>query len=248
MSPVYNDLHQLVGDSLPSWTPPPLPPREPIQGQYCRLEPLEPERHAADLYSAFASDKGGRDYTYLPHGPFATLDEFLGWMKTVSEKSDPMFFGTAYIFFAILDPVSDKPLGVAAYCRIMPPAGSIEVGGIHYSNVLKRTPAATEAMYLMMKNVFGLGYRRYEWKCDSLNDRSRAAAQRLGFSYEGIFRQALVYKGRNRDTAWYSVIDSEWPAIRAAIEKWLEPSNFDENGRQRLLLSDLTAPILKQIG
>src|SRR5262249_40598684 len=136
------------------------------------------------------------------------------WMKTVSEKSDPVFYGGAYIFFAIVDRLTGKPLGVAAYCRIAPPAGSIEVGGIHYSNALKRKPMATEAMYLMMKNVFDLGYRRYEWKCDSLNSPSRAAAQRLGFSFEGIFRQAIVYKGRNRDTAWYSVIDSEWPTLR----------------------------------
>jgi len=247
MSFVYNALNQPVGEPLPDWTPPPVPPRVPMEGRYCRLEPLDPARHAAELYAAHSLDKEGRDYTYLPHGPFSSFEEYLNWMKTVSEKSDPVFFGSAYIFFTILG-TTGRPAGVAAYCRIAPPAGSIEVGGIHYSPALKHTPAATEAMFLMMKNVFGLGYRRYEWKCDSLNAPSRAAAQRLGFSYEGIFRQAIVYKGRNRDTAWYAMINSEWPALRAAFEKWLDPSNFDAEGRQLLRLSDLTAPILKQIG
>jgi RimJ/RimL family protein N-acetyltransferase len=247
-SPRYNELGQPIGEPLPNWTPPPLPLRAPMEGRYCRLEPLDPARHAAALYTASALDQKGRDYTYLPYGPFNSLDEYLGWMKTASEASDPIFFGSAYIFFAILDRASRNPLGIAAYCRIAPPAGSIEVGSIHYSNQLKRSPAATEAMFLMMKNAFELGYRRYEWKCDSLNDASRAAAQRYGFSYEGIFRQAIVYKGRNRDTAWYSVIDSEWPALRTAFETWLDPANFDAHGKQVRRLSDLTAPILSRIG
>jgi RimJ/RimL family protein N-acetyltransferase len=132
--------------------------------------------------------------------------------------------------------------------RIDPANGVIEVGGINYSPLLQRKPAATEAMYLMMRRAFELGYRRYEWKCDSLNAPSRAAAQRLGFSYEGVFRQAWVYKGRNRDTAWFSIIDGEWPALREAFERWLAPANFDANGRQRTGLSSLTAPLLKARG
>ncbi|MEZ5287532.1 MAG: GNAT family protein [Vicinamibacterales bacterium] len=134
--------------------------------------------------------------------------------------------------------------GVASYLRITPAAGTIEVGHIHFSPALQQTPAATEAMYLMMRRAFELGYRRYEWKCDALNAPSRRAAQRLGFSYEGVFRQALVTKGRNRDTAWYACIDAEWPALSRAFERWLAPDNFDAGGRQREALSDLTAPVL----
>ena len=140
--------------------------------------------------------------------------------------------------------VSAAPVGVASYLRISPSAGAIEVGHIHFSPLLQHTPSATEAMYLMMRRVFELGYRRYEWKCDALNAPSRRAAQRLGFSYEGVFRQAIVVKGRNRDTAWYACIDHEWPALREAYERWLDPANFDEQGRQRVSLSSLTGPIL----
>ena len=137
---------------------------------------------------------------------------------------------------------------MAAYMRIDTANGSIEVGGIKYTPLIARQPAATEAMHLLMKNAFALGYRRYEWKCDALNAPSRAAAQRLGFSYEGTFRQAVVHKGRNRDTAWYSVIDREWPALRAAHEQWLAPENFDAQGRQKTRLSALTAPLLQARG
>ena len=144
------------------------------------------------------------------------------------------------MFFAIIDRGSGKPVGVASYMRITPAAGTIEVGHIHFSEKMKRSPIATEAMYLMMKKAFDLGYRRYEWKCDSLNAPSRAAAARFGFRYEGIFRQALVYKGRNRDTAWFSIIDSEWPAVRKAFETWLDPGNFDEKGKQKVRLAELT--------
>jgi len=152
------------------------------------------------------------------------------------------------LFFAILDKADGRAAGVASYLRITPAAGSIEVGHIHYSPRLQRSPAATEAMYLLMEQAFVLGYRRYEWKCDALNAASRAAAQRLGLSFEGIFRQATVYKGRNRDTAWYAAIDPEWPALREAFLAWLAPGNFDGTGGQRTRLADLTRPILKQRG
>ena len=152
------------------------------------------------------------------------------------------------LFHAIVDNATGKAIGLASYLRIDPASGSIEVGHINYSPLLQRTPAATEAMYLMMQRVFELGYRRYEWKCDALNARSRAAAQRYGFSFEGIFRQATVYKGRNRDTAWYAIIDREWPALQAAFLQWLDPSNFDADGRQRVRLADLTGVVLKQRG
>ncbi len=156
--------------------------------------------------------------------------------------------GTDPLFFAIVDERSERPSGVASYLRITPSSGSIEVGHIHLAPRLQRTVAATEAMYLMMTRAFELGYRRYEWKCDALNRASRTAAMRLGFSFEGVFRQATVYKARNRDTAWYAVIDRDWPALRLAFDRWLDPENFDEQGRQRVALSSLTEPLLVQRG
>jgi RimJ/RimL family protein N-acetyltransferase len=241
MTPHCNPLGQPIGFPLSDWRPPPLPPREPIDGRFCRLEPLNPERHAEALFREFAADAAGRIWTYLAYGPFHSGAEYQNWMTANWLENDPLFF-------AILDGTEKTPLGVASYLRITPAAGSIEVGHIAYSPALQKTPAATEAMYLMMKLAFELGYRRYEWKCDSLNAASRAAAQRLGLSFEGIFRQATVYKGRNRDTAWYAAIDAEWPALRGAFETWLEPSNFDGNRQQRQRLSVLTKPILKQLG
>ena len=194
MEPTLNNLGQYIGFSLPDWTPPPLPPREPMQGRFCRLEPLDLDRHAAALFEADTADADGRSWTYLAYGPFRTFSDYLTWMRATCLGDDPLFF-------AIIDTADDKAGGVASYLRITPTAGSIEVGHIHYAPRLQRSPAATEAMYLMMKWAFESGYRRYEWKCDALNAASRAAAQRLGLSFEGIFRQATVYKGRNRDTA-----------------------------------------------
>lgn len=230
-----------IGIPVEGWTAPPRPPREPITGTYCRIEPLDPDRHGAHLFEANAADTAGRMFTYLAYGPFDSVDAYLGWLQRMGRTEDPQFF-------AIVDTASGTAVGVASYLRIDPPSGSIEVGHISYAPALQRTRAATEAMYLMMQRAFTLGYRRYEWKCDSLNAKSRAAAQRLGFSYEGIFRQANVYKGRNRDTAWYAAIDSEWPALDAAFRRWLDPSNFDAKGQQRARLADLTSPILKQRG
>jgi len=232
-----NALGQPIGEDVCGWTRPPRPPLTPMQGRWCRLEPLAAASHGEDLFAALSLDREGRNWTYLGYGPFATGEDFRAWMRPVCKSEDPLFH-------AIVDLASGKALGVASYLRIDPASGSIEVGHIHYSPLLQRAPAATEAMYLMMQRVFALGYRRYEWKCDSLNAPSRAAAQRLGFSYEGIFRQATVYKGRNRDTAWYAMIDREWPALDAAYARWLAPANFDAGGRQRESLSALTAPIL----
>ena len=231
-----NALGQPVGDPVPGWRPPPAPPREPMAGRFCYLEPLDPARHTAALHDANALDREGRNWTYLPYGPFGDLAAYRAWVEKVAAATDPLFF-------AIVDAATRAPVGVASFMRIDTTNGVVEVGGLNYSPLLQRKPAATEAMYLMMKRVFELGYRRYEWKCDALNGPSRAAAQRLGFSYEGTFRQAVVYKGRNRDTAWYSVVDSEWPALRAAFERWLEPGNFDAGGRQCVSLSALTAPL-----
>lgn len=212
-----------------------------MAGRYCRVEPLDPARHAEDLYRASALDSSRRNFTYLLSGPFATLDAYRQWMESSCLGDDPLFH-------AIVDADTGKAAGVAAYMRIDPRNGTIEIGNINYSPLLQRKRAATEAMYLMMKRVFEMGYRRYEWKCDTLNAPSRAAAQRLGFSYEGIFRQAVVYKGRSRDTAWYSVIDSEWPALERAFQRWLDPANFGDRGNQRVRLSELTGSLLKQRG
>lgn len=236
-----NALGQAVGFAVGGWTPPALPPPAPMTGRACRTEPLDPERHGADLYAADSLDADGRSWTYLPYGPFATPDDYRAWLHKVAAAADPQFH-------AIIDLATGKPVGLASYLRIDPAAGSIEVGHIHYSPPLQRTVAGTEAMYLMMKRAFELGYRRYEWKCNALNAASRAAAQRFGFSYEGVFRQARVDKGRNRDTAWYAAIDREWPALGGAFRRWLDPSNFDQRGRQRISLSALTGPILVSRG
>lgn len=228
-----NSLGQPIGHPLPDWTPRPPPPREPLIGRTCRVEPLDPDRHAAVLHEADLLDAEGRSWTYLPYGPFATLKDYRAWMEATCLGNDPLFH-------AIVDAATGRAVGVASYMRIDPKNGVIEVGHIHYSPRLQRTPAATEAMYLMMRRVFDeLGYRRYEWKCHALNAASRAAAARLGFRFEGVFRQATVVKGRSRDTAWHAIIDGEWPAAKAAFERWLDPSNFDASGRQRQSLSAL---------
>jgi RimJ/RimL family protein N-acetyltransferase len=235
-----NALGQPIGAALPAWTPPTLPPRDPMPGRYVRVEPID-ERFAADLHAANSQDADGRTWTYLPYGPFPSEADYRRWLTTTCLDADPMFH-------AVIDAASGHAVGVAAYMRIGRAAGSIEVGHVHFSPLLQRSRGATEAMYLMMRRAFGLGYRRYEWKCDALNASSRAAAQRLGFSYEGIFRQATVYKGRNRDTAWYAAVDREWPALAQAFETWLDPANFDEAGRQQVRLSDLTRPLLVSRG
>src|SRR5258705_4577122 len=182
-----NEFGQPVGFPLPVWTPPPKPPRESMTGTLCRLEPLDPDRHAAALFAANTADGGAQNWTYLAYGPFQSLADYRSWMETNCLGEDPLFF-------AIIDLADEQPARVASYLRIAPESGSIEVGHIHYAPRLQRRPAATEAMYLMMKQAFALGYRRYEWKCDALNAPSRAAAQRLGLSFEGVFREATVYK------------------------------------------------------
>src|SRR4051812_25631010 len=236
-----NALGQPIGRAVEGWAPPQRPPREPLLGRYCRVEPLDIARHAAELHAANRAATDSRDWTYLAYGPFESLEDYRAWMQRVCLGDDPLFH-------AIIDSATDKAVGVASYLRIEPASGSIEVGHINFSPLLQRTPAATEAMYLMMQRAFALGYRRYEWKCDALNARSRAAAQRYGLSFEGIFRQATVYKGRNRDTAWYAAIDQEWPTLQAAFLEWLDPANFDQSGQQRVRLADLTGPILKRRG
>ena len=204
-----------------------------MEGRYCRVEPVDPGRDAVDLYAAYQLDKEGRNWTYLPHGPYSRFEDYLKYLERAAASDDPFVH-------CVIERSSGRAVGVASYMRIDAAAGVIEVGGINYSPLLQRTPAATEAMYMMMRRVFDeLGYRRYEWKCDALNAPSRAAATRLGFQYEGLFRQATVYKGRNRDTCWFSILDREWPALKQALERWLDPANFDAAGQQRQNLSNL---------
>lgn len=225
MTDHVNPLGQPIGAPLTVSLPRPRPPRSPMQGQWCTLVPLDPEAHADALFQAYAADTQGRIWTYLPAGPFADLAAYRDWMEATCLTEDPLFH-------AIL--VDGQPLGVASLMRIDPAHGVIEVGNINYAPALSRTRAATEAMFLLMSRAFDeLGYRRYEWKCDALNEPSRRAALRLGFTCEGTFRQATTYKGRNRDTAWFSIIDSEWPVLKAGFQTWLDPANFDAQGRQR---------------
>ncbi|THH36571.1 N-acetyltransferase [Aliishimia ponticola] len=226
-----NDDHKGFGPPVVGWTPPPQPEGEILTGRYAQVARLSADSHAALLYRAYIG--GDAVWDYLPYGPFSSAAQYHRWVREVETGEDPMFF-------AIRNLETGDWEGVASYLRIAPKAGSIEVGHINFSPKLQRTRAATEAMYLMMKWAFEAGYRRYEWKCDALNMPSRRAAQRLGLSYEGVFRQAAVVKGRNRDTAWFAAIDREWPALDEAFKVWLSPQNFDEAGQQKERLADLT--------
>ena len=204
-NPRVNALGQPIGFDLPDWRPPPRPPRTVITGRYCRVEPLESARHGPDLHAAYSLDREGRLWTYLFSGPFATEGEFMQWLAPRQSSEDPLFFA-----------IVDVATGRAGRAVALPAHRS--GARLHRGRSSPLSPrssarrASTEAMYLMMKHAFDLGYRRYEWKCDSLNAPSRHAAERLGFTFEGIFRQAIVLKGRNRDTAWFSIVDHEWPA------------------------------------
>ena len=222
---------RVLGAVVEGWTQPPKPGPDRITGHYAGLERLDADAHAADLFQAFVSDPTLWDYLF--EGPFTSASSFHRWLRDCAAKPDTFFL-------AIRDLATGTCTGMASYLRIAPEAGSIEVGNICFGPALQRTRAATEAMYLMMQWAFEAGYRRYEWKCNALNIPSRRSAQRLGFSYEGIFRQAVVIKGRNRDTAWFAAIDKEWPALREAYQAWLSPSNFTDAGKQRESLADLT--------
>lgn len=226
---------QPSGEIVEGWVPPPRPDWTLREGRYVRLERLDPDRHAEVLFAANRADDAIWDY--LPYGPFDEMADYRRWLTDMARRTDPWFQ-------VLIDRETGLAGGVASYLRIDPAAGSIEVGHINLSPALQRTRAASEAMFLMMEWAFEAGYRRYEWKCNALNLGSRRAAERLGLSYEGIFRQATVVKGRNRDTAWYAAIDKEWPALRAAFLRWLDPANFDADGRQRESLAALTRPVL----
>jgi RimJ/RimL family protein N-acetyltransferase len=229
-----NELGQPVGEAIPGWARRPLPTEGVLSGDYCRLERLRPDRHAEQLLEADLTDVTGASWTYLPYGPFADLETYRRWVEEVSASDDPLFYAVVDTD-PIAGPVSSgRAVGVLSLLRIQPDVGSIEVGHVHFSPLLQRRRGATEAHYLLMRHAFDvLGYRRYEWKCDALNAPSRAAAARLGFRYEGTFRQATVVKGRNRDTAWYAILDRDWPLLRGEFQSWLARENFDDGGQQK---------------
>jgi RimJ/RimL family protein N-acetyltransferase len=210
-----------------------VPGRCPLEGRHVRLDGLRPNAHAEPLFRA-AHEAGPVDpqlWAYLAYGPFADAEAYRAWLWSQAVLLDPVFY--------TLTPVGGSPCGLASYLRIDAKGGSIEIGHLLFAPPIQRTPAATEAIFLMLDYAFReLGYRRVEWKCNALNARSRRAAERYGFSYEGTFRQATVVRDRNRDTAWYSILDREWPSLRAGFEAWLDPSNFDAEGRQRRSLGD----------
>ena len=227
-----NELGQPIGDALPNFKPGDLPKMERLEGRYVIVECLSKDKHGADLYEVYGPDSPADMWTYLFQNPVQSQEEW-------SALLDQMLTAQDRFYYAIVDKESGKALGTFALMRINRGSRVIEVGSVTYSPQLKRTKLATEAQYLLARYVFEeLEYRRYEWKCDALNQPSRYAAERLGFIYEGTFRQAVVYKGRNRDTDWLAMIDKDWPAVKIRLEKWLSPDNFDENGQQIKALSD----------
>jgi len=210
-----------------------MPAGVTLAGMYCELEPLNAEVHAGDLYAAYRLAPDHRHWTYMPVGPFDNVEDYRRYAEEAARSTDPRHY-------TVIDRKTGKAVGTLALMRIDPKQGVIEVGTVMFSPLLQQTPISTEAQFLLMTYVFEeLRYRRYEWKCDSLNAPSRKAAERLGFKFEGIFRQAIVYKGRNRDTAWYSIIDKEWPPLKRAFQTWLSAQNFDNQGRQRKSLTDV---------
>ena len=227
---------EIVGEFLV----PPHPKGISIEGDLVSLKPLVANQFAEELFLSNSIDKEGINWAYMPYGPFDNLEDYAEWIESFESGNDP-------VFFAIISKKLNKATGVASYLRINPEVGLIEVGHINFSPLLQRTTEATEAMYLMMKWAFDNGYRRYEWKCNALNLRSRNAAQRLGFSYEGIFRQMTIVKGRNRDTAWFAMIDKEWQRIERCFIEFLSESNFGIDGKPKTSLTSLTKPMLYKL-
>jgi RimJ/RimL family protein N-acetyltransferase len=222
------------------------PARSPLAGGCVRLEPVDPAAHACDLFGAAHAEAGSEGseraaslWTYLAYGPFASEAVFARWLSECAASEDPLFFA---VRDAASGPVPGRARGMAAFLNIRPADGVLEIGHIWFAPGLQRSRAATEALFLMIRSAFDdLDYRRVEWKCNALNEPSRRAALRLGFRFEGIFHRHMIVKGRNRDTAWYSILGEEWPARRAAFERWLVADNFDLEGRQRRTLAACTA-------
>ena len=228
------------GEIVESFSIPPHPKGISIEGRLVDLKPLNSNKYAKELFLSNSLDEKGINWAYLPYGPFESQVNYTKWIKSFEEGDDP-------VFFAIISKKLKKAIGIASFLRINPTKGLIEVGHINYSPLLQKTTEATEAMFLMMKWEFDNGYRRYEWKCNALNLKSRRAAQRLGFSYEGVFRQMTISKGRNRDTAWFAIIDKEWAEIERCFDQFLSESNFDNNGKSKVSLTSLTESLLYKV-
>lgn len=224
-----------VSDNLKGWQPRPRPTRTPLEGRYVRLEPLNAASHGDGLFEIATVPDAADRFRYLSEEPPVSRSVFQAWLEKVEASVDPLYF-------AVIDMASGKAAGRQTFMRIEPAHGCMEIGHIHWGSAIARKPAATEAHYLFLKHAFeDLGYRRWEWKCNNRNEPSKRAAERFGFKLEGIFRQHMIAKGENRDTAWFSIIDTEWPALKRAYEAWLDPANFDSAGQQRQRLEEIHA-------
>lgn len=227
-----------MSEDLSNWTPRDRPGREPLEGRLVRLEPLDPERHGDGLFAASTVPDAMEKFRYLGNDyPPTSRDGFQPWLDAAGASEDPRHY-------AVLDVETGAVLGRQALMRIDATNGVIEIGNIYWGPDIARTPKATEALYLFARHAFDtLGYRRFEWKCDNENEPSKRAALRFGFTFEGIFRKHMVMKGGNRDTAWFAMVDDEWPVIRAALQQWLDPSNFDAEGRQKRRLAEIRSAL-----
>lgn len=214
-----------MSTDLANWTPRSRPARAVLAGRYVRLEPLDAAKHGDDLFEASSAEHSTERFRYLFEEAASDRGVFQAWLEKVEASEDPLFY-------AVVDNATGKAVGRQTLMRIDANNGVIEIGNIYWGPKLSRTPGATEALFLFADHIFDLGYRRYEWKCNNGNEPSKRAAERFGFSFEGVFRQHMIQKGKNRDTAWFAMIDSEWPALKAAYEAWLDPSNFDAAGQQ----------------
>ncbi|QDZ02750.1 GNAT family N-acetyltransferase [Nitratireductor mangrovi] len=231
-----------MDEVLKDWTPRPLPRREILEGRYVRLEPLDAAKHGDGLFEASSVADAGDRFRWLPDYPPEGRDQFQPWLVKATASEDPLFF-------AVIDKESGSVAGRQTLMRIDAANGVIEIGNIYWGPLVSRKPGATEALYLFARYVFEeLGYRRYEWKCNDRNAPSKRAAERFGFSFEGVFRQHLIVKGENRDTAWYAMLDKDWPAAKRAFETWLDPANFDDSGRQKRRLEDFRADMAAATG
>ncbi len=225
-------------DDLTGWTPPEPPAMTVLQGRTCRLEPMDPDRHAAALYAAFSAEPDeAQQWFFLPYGPFESEEVFTEWLRTYGTSDGRMFF-------AIVDQATDQPIGQASFQAVVTRNGTIEIGNVRFSATMQRSIAATEAIFLLMRHAFDSGYRRLEWKTHAGNTRSRRAAHRFGLSWEGRFRNHMISRGRSRDTVWFACTDGDWQALEPAFTAWLDPENFDEHGNQRRSLGVLTRPVL----
>ncbi len=233
-------MEQPLSDDLKNWQPRQRPERRVLEGRYVRLEPLDVARHGDGLYEASSVVDAADRFRWLFDYPPESHAAFQPWLEKAAASEDPLFF-------AVIDKASGKVAGRQTLMRIEPAHGVIEIGNIYWGPLVSRKPAATEAQFLFMKYAFDdLGYRRYEWKCNNANEPSKRAAERFGFQFEGVFRQHLIVKGQNRNTAWYSIIDKEWPALKRAYREWLDPANFDSEGRQKRRLEELRAEAAAQ--